>query len=105
MFVPTSDPALVEKVALAMSSAPPSVALPSLESVFGYSREMPRTLEKLKLPVIAINPDNAPTDEASLNHYGVQVILMPGVGHFLMMEDPQRFNGLLNAAISKLNQK
>jgi len=105
MFVPSSDPALVEKVALAMSSAPPSVAVPSLESAFGYSREMPRTLEKLKLRVIAINPDNAPTDEASLNHYGVQVILMPGVGHFLMMEDPQRFNGLLNSAISKLNQK
>jgi pimeloyl-ACP methyl ester carboxylesterase len=105
MFLPTSDPALVERVALGMSSAPPSVALPSLESAFGYSREMPRTLEQLKLRVIAINPDNAPTDEASLNRYGVQVIFMPGVAHFLMMEDPTRFNGLLSNAITRLNSE
>ena len=102
MFVSTSDPALVERVASAMSSAPPSIALPSLDSAFSYSREMPQTLERLHLPVIAINPDNAPTDVASLDHYGVQVIFMPGVGHFLMMEDPKRFNGLLSTAISRL---
>jgi pimeloyl-ACP methyl ester carboxylesterase len=103
MFVSTSDPALVERVALAMSSAPPSVALPSLESAFSYSREMPKTLERLHLPVIAINPENGPTDVASLEHYGVQVIFMPGVGHFLMMEDPKRFNGLLGTAINRIN--
>ncbi len=105
MFVSISDPALVERVALAMSSAPPSIALPSLESAFGYSREMPHTLERLHLPVIAINPDNAPTDVPSLEHYGVQVMLMPGVGHFLMMEDPKRFNGLLSTAIGMLTRK
>jgi hypothetical protein len=30
------------------------------------------------------------------------VIFMPGVGHFLMMEDPKRFNGLLGTAIDRL---
>jgi pimeloyl-ACP methyl ester carboxylesterase len=105
MFVSTSDPALVERVALTMSSAPPSIALPSLESAFSYSREMPRTLERLHLAVIAINPDNAPSDVGSLEHYGVQVIFMPGVGHFLMMEDPKRFNGLLSTAIDRLNRE
>jgi len=105
MFVSTSDPALVERVALTMSSAPPSIALPSLESAFSYSREMPRTLERLHLAVIAINPDNAPSDVGSLERYGVQVIFMPGVGHFLMMEDPKRFNGLLTTAIGRLNRE
>jgi pimeloyl-ACP methyl ester carboxylesterase len=105
MFVSTSDPALVERVALTMSSVPPSIALPSLESAFSYSREMPRTLERLHLAVIAINPDNAPSDVGSLQHYGVQVIFMPGVGHFLMMEDPKRFNGLLSTAIGRLNRE
>ena len=105
MFVSTSDPALVERVALVMSSAPPSIALPSLDSAFSYSREMPRTLERLHLPVIAINPENAPTDVASLEHYGVQVIFMSGVGHFLMMEDPERFNGFLSTAIGRLNRE
>jgi pimeloyl-ACP methyl ester carboxylesterase len=105
MFVSTSDPALVKRVALTMSSAPPSIALPSLESAFSYSREMPRTLERLHLAVIAINPDNAPTDVDSLQHFGVQVIFMTGVGHFLMMEDPKRFNGLLSTAIGRLNRE
>ena len=105
MFVSTSDPALVERVAVAMSSAPPSVALPSLESAFSYSREMPKTLQQLHLPVIAINPENAPTDVPSLEHYGVHMIFMPGVGHFLMMEDPKRFNGLLGTAIDRLNHE
>jgi hypothetical protein len=45
---------------------------------------MPRTLERLHLPVIAINPDDAPTDIASLELYGVHVIVMSGVGHFLI---------------------
>ena len=102
MFVSTSDPALVERVAKGMSSAPPSVAMPSLRAAFGYSRQMPATLERLKLPVIAINPDNAPTDVGSLEHYGVSVMIMPGVGHFLMMEDPQRFNDLLSTALTRL---
>lgn len=92
----------MERVARGMSSAPPSIAIPSLRAAFGYSREMPGTLERLKLPVVAINPNNAPTDVASLNHYGVQVVIMPGVGHFEMMEDPSRFNDLLGDAITKL---
>jgi hypothetical protein len=39
---------------------------------------MPGTLKELNLPVIAINPDNAPTDVASMERYGVQVIFVPG---------------------------
>ncbi len=95
----------MERVALVMSSAPPNIALPSADAAFSCSREMPRTLERVQLPVIAINPENAPTDVASLEHYGVQVIFMPGVGHFLMMEDPQRFNSLLSTAIGRLNRE
>lgn len=102
MFVPSSDRALVERVAGDMSSAPPAVALGALQSAMSYSREMPRALDELKLPVIAINADNAPTDTTSMREHGVEVIVMPGVGHFLMMEDPERFNGLLVTAIGKL---
>jgi pimeloyl-ACP methyl ester carboxylesterase len=31
-------------------------------------------------------------------------MIMNGVGHFMMMEDPDRFNRLLKTAIDKLNQ-
>jgi pimeloyl-ACP methyl ester carboxylesterase len=104
MFPQNSDQKLVERVAQDMSSAPPRVALAALESAFNYSRVMPRTLEELKLPVIAINPDDTPTDIASMNRYGVEVMIMPGVGHFLHMEDPERFNGLLMNAVAKLKK-
>jgi pimeloyl-ACP methyl ester carboxylesterase len=102
LFLPTSDRSLVERVATDMSAAPPAVALGALQSAFSYSRQMPRTLQALHLPVIAINPDNAPTDVASLERGGVKVMIMPGVGHFAMMEAPERFNRLLRSAIDTL---
>jgi len=102
MFLPNSDPSLVERVAMRMSAAPPTVAVGALESAFNYSRQMPRTLKELNLRVVAINPDDKPTDVASMERYGVEVMFMPGVGHFLMMEDPERFNGILRTAIDKL---
>ena len=68
------------------------------------SRQMPHTLDELKLPVIAITPDNAPTDVPSMRQHGVEVVIMPGVGHFSFLENPERFNGLLRSAIVKLAQ-
>jgi pimeloyl-ACP methyl ester carboxylesterase len=102
MFIPASDPALVERIVNDMSSAPPEVAIPSVEATRNYSRQMPHTLDELKLPVIAINPDNAPTDVSSMQQHGVEVVIMPGVSHFLFLEDPERFNGLLRSAVVKL---
>ena len=102
MFPPSSDRSLVERVAADMSSAPPTVALGAMESAMSFDREIPRALQELKLPVVAINPDDRPTDVASMERYGVEVVIMSGVGHFLMMEDPERFNALLKKAIDKL---
>lgn len=104
MFVSTSDKALVEKVAADMSSAPSAIALDALVYTLNYSRQMPYTLEELKLPVIAINDSRRPTDVASLERYGVQAVIMSGVGHFLMMENPEDFNLLLRTSISKFVQ-
>jgi pimeloyl-ACP methyl ester carboxylesterase len=101
MFPPSSDRLLVERVTAHMSSAPPGVALGVMESAMSFDREIPRALQELKLPVVAINPDYRPTDIPSMEHYGVEVVIMSGVGHFLMMEDPERFNALLRRVIDK----
>jgi pimeloyl-ACP methyl ester carboxylesterase len=103
-FVPSSDPALVERIANDMSSAPPDVAIPSLIAALSYSRQMPHTLDELKLRGVAIDPDNAPTDVPSLRAHGFDVLIMPGVGHFLFLEDPPRFNALLRTAIDRLTR-
>jgi pimeloyl-ACP methyl ester carboxylesterase len=77
---------------------------PSLIAAQSYSLTMPHALDELHLRGIAINPDNAPTDVRSLQHHGFDVIIMPGVGHFMFLEDPSRFNGLLRHAIGKLTR-
>jgi pimeloyl-ACP methyl ester carboxylesterase len=105
MFAPASDRALVERVAMDMSSAPPEVAIPALVSTISNGRQIPGALQELKLPVIAINPDKPPTDVESLQRHGVKVMVMPGVGHFVMMEDAERFNGLLRTAIDELTRQ
>jgi pimeloyl-ACP methyl ester carboxylesterase len=101
MFTRTADPKLVEYVATDMSSAPSAIALSAMEHALSYSRQMPLILQELKLPTFALNPDDRPTDMASMKKYGVEVVIMKGVGHFLMMEDPKRFNGMLLAAVGK----
>jgi pimeloyl-ACP methyl ester carboxylesterase len=102
MFRPDAEPALVEFVAKDMSSAPPAVALSAAKSSFTHSRQITHDFEHLKLPVIAINPDNEPTDLESMRKHGVDVMIMPKSGHFLMMEDPKRFNEILDTAIKKI---
>jgi pimeloyl-ACP methyl ester carboxylesterase len=102
LFLPNADPTLVDRVARDMAAAPPQVGATSIESSFKYAREIPGALAELKLPVIAINADNGPTDAASLARHGVKSVVMPGVGHFLMLEDPKRFDALLATAIEDL---
>jgi len=104
LFREDADPALVDRIAKDMASAPPQVGTTSIESSFKYAREIPGALAELKLPVIAINADNGPTNVASLEKHGVKVVVMTGAGHFLMLEDPPRFDTMLAAAIEELQK-
>jgi hypothetical protein len=71
-------------------------------SAFTHSRQITHDFGHLKLPVIAINPDNEPTDLESMRKHGVDVMIMPKAGHFLMMADSKKFNELLDAAIKRI---
>jgi pimeloyl-ACP methyl ester carboxylesterase len=102
MFQPGADPGLVDLVVTDMASAPPAVGVGALEAALRYDRDMPAALAELKLPVIAINPETPPTDVASMSKHGVEVIVMSDVGHFPMLESPDRFNRLLRTAIEKI---
>ncbi len=78
-----------------MASAQPEIALGALEATWNYARNVPAVLSELQLPVVSINSQDSSTDIESLRRHGVDVILMPGVGHFLMMERPREFNSCL----------
>jgi pimeloyl-ACP methyl ester carboxylesterase len=99
MFVPSSDTALADWVAADMSAAPPEIAVDALEHAIGNDRAILAGLRKLTAPVVAINPDYRSTDIEALRRHGVKTVLMPGVGHFAMMEDPDAFNRLLNETV------
>jgi hypothetical protein len=54
------------------------------------------------MSTVAINSDSDATDIASMKRYGVDVVIMKGAGHFLMMEDLERFNELFETAIARI---
>jgi pimeloyl-ACP methyl ester carboxylesterase len=103
MFVPTSDAALAEDIVTAMSAAPPHIGISVGEEVLGHDRMLQKGLQEVKAPKIAINSAawRATNMEAAQRH-GIEVELMSGVGHFVMMEDPQTFNRLLDEAVKRL---
>lgn len=102
MFPAGADTALVDAVAADMAAAPPEVAVSSLENVFEYKTR--GKLEGLKIPVHAINADLYPTNlEAGKRQtYAFEVKIMPGRGHFPMLEDPATFNKLLAETIAEV---
>ena len=99
MFPAEADPALVERVVSDMAAAPPSIAIAAMHAATTYDREVREVLDHLGLPRVAINPEQPPTDLESMKRHGFDVVLMPGVGHFPMMEDPERFNALLREVV------
>jgi len=99
-FLPTSDPALIERVVADMSSAPREIALDAMRHAITNEGPAIAGLRKLSAPVVAINPDYKPTDEASMLRFGVRPVIMSGVGHMLMLEKPKRFNEILGDVVA-----
>lgn len=95
MFPAGADPAFVEHLVADMAAADPEAAVEMLQASLRYGAGVADRLAGLGCPVVAINPDDPPSDAASLERYGVRVSCMPGVGHFLMMEDAAAFNARL----------
>jgi pimeloyl-ACP methyl ester carboxylesterase len=106
MFLPGTATGLVEWVAEDMSSAPPEVALDAMKYSITNKPGIIAGLRHVAAPIVAMNPDHWPTDVESLERHGVKVVLMSGVGHFLMMEDPGSFNRVLGETIkdSSINE-
>lgn len=95
MFHSDADASLVERVVSDVSAAPSDVAIGAASFAWSYGPEVDVALKELGLPLVAINPEDPSTDIASMNRYGVEVVLMPRVNHFPMMEDSKTFNAQL----------
>jgi pimeloyl-ACP methyl ester carboxylesterase len=102
LFPRNANRVLVRKVAYDMSLEPPAVAVPSLQALL--SLDLAALLPAIHVPVYAINSDLLPTDAArirkSIPNFTLDVL--DHSGHFLMLEDPARFNPLLMKDLAAL---
>ncbi len=97
-FLPTSDPALIDQIASDMSAAPATAGI----GAFGgfarwFNEEVEQTLADIDVPIRLINSDYRPTNigagQALTTSF--EAVLMSGVGHFVMQEDPAQFNAIM----------
>jgi pimeloyl-ACP methyl ester carboxylesterase len=102
MFTPRSKPALVQRIVQAMSSAPSEIAVAAMEGIWSY--DIPAALGETKIPIRCINSDRRPTDVEAARRFApqFQVVIMKGLGHFVMIEQPKAFDRLLENAIREL---
>jgi pimeloyl-ACP methyl ester carboxylesterase len=105
LFTDTSDPALVERVVRQNAAAPPEIAIPSLAATWRYDARA--TVSEVRVPVYAINSDRYPTNVETNRRYfaSFDVTLMPGAGHYPMLENPKKFAAALQKAIDALTTK
>jgi len=108
MFHQDADQGLVERVASAMAAAPPEVAVPALAGLVDWAHErfIP-ALHALHVPfrlMMAGDPPYPTTLAARTvpSGSGFAVEAVPGVGHFLMIESPDRFNERLRSVLATM---
>jgi pimeloyl-ACP methyl ester carboxylesterase len=107
MFTSEADSTLVEKIATNMSSESPTVGLGALEGYLDFqNNEIIRVLKEVKAPITCINADKYPTNVETNQRYApsFKAKIMPGIGHFVMIEDPEAFNRLLEETIQEFVQ-
>jgi pimeloyl-ACP methyl ester carboxylesterase len=108
MFAPGADSALVDRVAGDMSAAPPEIALAVSENAYLWWNEQGgAALRGVEAPLAAINAERSPTNLEALRRYApsIEVRTMEGVGHFLMMDDPETFNQSMDELLSQLREQ
>jgi pimeloyl-ACP methyl ester carboxylesterase len=91
---PESDPAWIADVAKEMSKTPKHVGLSALKALLTWDPD-PAFADVKVGPIYWLDSDMI--NEDARKRYGAMVneVVMAGTGHFLQMEDPERFNRLL----------
>jgi len=109
MMLPYMDADLREWILSDMESAPPDVALSTVEGVLKQfiSGEAAGMFDEIKIPVIAVNGDMNEIDyEANRRHmHSFDAIIVENADHFLMMNRPAEFNQALEKAIGMLSAR
>ena len=107
MFLPDSNDELRNEVVKGAVSIPKDIGIEVYKAIRNYENEgLTTNLKALDIPKFAINSEElSNTDLEAAKKYGVEVWPIKGVGHFVMMEDPDGFNALLGDLLDQINDK
>jgi sigma-B regulation protein RsbQ len=103
MFQEDADPGLAERVIKEMCDGSPEISLALLRQFIDYEMG-PALAAVADVPVHYINADKYPTNPEANQKYHPTFsgVVVPDVGHFLMMEEPEEFNQLLRQTVEGL---
>ncbi len=92
MLPADADSNLVDWIITKATSMPPEIAVAILKKAPDWNTA--ESLRKSGVPVVAINSDLRPTNVEGNRALvpSFELILMDGLGHYVMLEDPQDFN-------------
>ena len=101
-FAPATPAAVRERVLGHAVALPANVSVAILRQVWAYD-PLP-ALREITAPVRAVSADRFPTNlEANRRHMpGYEASLVPGSGHYPMLEDPARFGLALDRALAQV---
>ncbi|MDN3920769.1 alpha/beta fold hydrolase [Roseateles violae] len=102
MFTATFDADRAEAIISAIVAVPALVGTEALESSMGNGRNLRAGLDEIRVPVALINsPHWQTTNVEGARRRGIDVKLLPGVGHFVMLDDSDALNQLLEGAVKR----
>ena len=105
MFTANADPKLVKQVVANVSRVNPAIAISTIECYL--STPIIPLLSDVNVPLWCLNADLWPSypeiNSKYLKSYHLRVI--PGVGHFLMVEVPDEFNKQLEDTINQIRKQ
>ena len=103
-FKADAYPEVVQWIVDNMSLVNSEVGISVIENIGKY--DLKEAVKDVQAPIVCINSDFWTTSVEANRKYAqnYKVKLMPGIGHFVMMEDPEKFNRLLAETITELRK-
>ena len=101
MFLPTSDPELVENTVSGMSAMPPNIAISAFDEALNYADASSKLSEIVSPKGVIYSEHWGEMDLEMARSHGIEPVPMRNVGHFVMLEDPNTFNNLLDRLVRR----
>ncbi|MGW0791223.1 amino acid adenylation domain-containing protein [Streptomyces sp. NPDC002911] len=100
LFLDTARQDLIELVERTRARVGGAIVSAAFREMLTYLQDVPKHFD---VPLVLVNSTSwMPTNLAAAHRYGVEVDLVEGVGHFVMLEAPDTFNALLGRRIDRM---